>query len=174
MHILFKHLSLVLIISCSWSQTDYWQILENLNGKWNGTGEGFSGGQSQIHSEFSSILDGKYLQISNESFFPPATDQEIGEVHKDMGVVSHDKNRNLIVFRQFHNEGFINQYILNDGLSRPDSLIFESEIIENFVDGGRARFTIKIINTNQIETFFDVSFPEQEFSCYGHNKLSRD
>ena len=65
----------------------------------------------------------------------------------------------------------MNQYVLNDSLSTNDVYIFETENIENFVEGGKSRWTIKKINENKIETIFDVSFPGKEYSCFGTNKL---
>ncbi len=46
---------------------------------------------------------------------------------------------------EVNNEGFINQYVLNDSLSNNSLLVFESEIIENFVAGGKVCWTIKKI-----------------------------
>jgi len=52
-------------------------------------------------------------------------------------------------------------------------LVFETEEIENFVAGGKARWTIKKIADNKIETIFDVSFPNSEYTCFGTNNLVR-
>lgn len=96
-----------------------------------------------------------------------------GEHHIDKGFISFDKSRNTIVFRQFNNEGYINQYILNNELSNDSTLVFETEIIENFIPGGKARWTIKKVSQNEIETTFDVSFPNKEYTCFGVNALVR-
>ena len=96
-----------------------------------------------------------------------------GEHHIDKGLISFDENRKLIVYRQFHIEGYINQYVLNDSLSNDTVLVFETETIESFVPGGKARWTIKKIANDQIETIFDVSFPGEEYACYGTNVLRR-
>ena len=96
-----------------------------------------------------------------------------GEIHKDWGIVSYDKERKKLIYRQFNIEGYINQYVLNESLSNESQFIFETEVIENFVKGGKARWTIKIINDNEIETIFDVSFPGKEFACFGTNKLTK-
>ncbi|MGH8247883.1 MAG: hypothetical protein ACREUU_15795, partial [Gammaproteobacteria bacterium] len=36
------------------------------------------------------------------------------EVHEDWGVISYDRARRTFVFRQFHVEGFVNQYVLQE------------------------------------------------------------
>lgn len=145
-----------------------------LIGKWEGTGSGFSSSTSVIHSEFNWMWNKQFIEIKNHSEFKPTTENPEGEIHDDWGVVSYDKSRNTYVFRQFHGEGFVNQYILNDSLSTDKSFIFESEIIENFVPGGTARFTINIKKDTQIETLFDVGFPGKEMACFGNNQLKKN
>ena len=85
--------------------------------------------------------------------------------------MSFDNIRNKIIYRQFNNEGLINHYILNDSLSNESILIFETETIENFMSGGKARFTTKKISKTELKTIFDVSFQIKEYSCFGTNKL---
>ena len=84
-----------------------------------------------------------------------------------------DKIRNLIVFRQFNIEGYVNTYLLIDSLSTDETLVFQTETIENFMPGGKAQWTIKKIDENQIETVFDVSFSNQGYTCFGTNRLKR-
>ena len=67
----------------------------------------------------------------------------------------------------------MNQYVLKEELTTNMKLIFETEIIENFMAGGKARFTINKIAENEIETIFDVSFPNKEYSCFGTNNLKK-
>ena len=61
----------------------------------------------------------------------------------DKGFISFDATRNLIVFRQFNIEGYVNRYVLDDSLSNELQLVFVTEAIENFMPGGEARWTIK-------------------------------
>ena len=77
------------------------------------------------------------------------------------------------MFRQYHNEGYFTEYALNDSISTPNQLVFETERIENFVPGGRARFTINILGDNEIETVFKVGLPEREMACFGTNRLKK-
>lgn len=144
-----------------------------LLGRWTGTGSGFGNEKSTIHSEFKLIMDGKYLEIKNNSIFDPTESKPEGEHHIDWGILSFDKNRERIIYRQFNNEGYVNQYLFNDSLSIDETLIFETESIENFPKGGRARWTIRKISINEIETIFDVSFPGKEFACFGTNRMKK-
>lgn len=154
-------------------QTANFQQLEFLVGEWRGTGSGFGNETSKVESFFRPVLNDKYIEFKNESWFEPTSDNPEGEHHIDRGFISFDKERDIIVIRQFHIEGYINQYILADSLSNDTTLVFESESIENFVPGGKARWTIKKVSDNQIETIFDVAFPNSDYSCMGTNILRR-
>ena len=164
-------LIVIMFSAVSIGQTNPFDKVNFILGEWNGTGSGFGNDKSKVESSFKLIMDGKYIEVKNESRFEPTEKNPEGEYHIDKGFISFDKNRNSIIFRQFNNEGYINQYILNDSISNSSMLVFESEIIENFIPGGKARWTIKIISETQIETIFDVSFPNKEFTCFGINQL---
>lgn len=161
------------VISTTCAQESPFEKFSFLFGSWEGTGSGFSASKSAIHSEFRMALNNNFIEVSNHSEFEPAPQQTQGEIHDDWGMISFDKGRRVYVFRQFHNEGYFNQYILSDSLSSGNSLVFESEFIENFVPGGRARFTINKISDNEIETLFDVGFPGKELACFGINRLKK-
>lgn len=148
--------------------------LEKVNfilGEWNGKGNGFGNEKSKIESSFQLIMKGKYIEVKNESRFESTEKNPEGEHHIDKGFISFDSSRKSIIFRQFNNEGYVNQYVLNDSISNDSILVFETEIIENFVPDGKARWTIKKISETEIETTFDVSFPNKEYSCFGINRL---
>jgi hypothetical protein len=160
----------VIVSGVSFSQDNPFEKISFIIGDWSGTGSGFGNSTSKIESSFQYIMNGKYIEVVNESQFEPTEKSPEGEHHIDRGFISFDKQRQVIVFRQFNNEGYVNQYILNDSLSNDSTLVFETEIIENFVPNGKAKWTIKKINENEVETIFDVSFGK-EFSCFGTNSL---
>ena len=164
-------IAFIMISGVSFGQTNSFEKVNFILGKWNGTGSGFGNDKLKIESSFQLIMNGKYIEVKNESRFEPTEKNPEGEHHIDKGFISFDNSRKLIIFRQFNNEGYINQYILNDSISNDSILVFETEIIENFVPGGKARWTIKKNSESEIETIFDVSFPNKEYSCFGINKL---
>ena len=170
---LLMTLLVIALSGVSFSQTNNFEKFDFLLGEWTGTGRGFGNEESKIQSEFKLIMNGKYIQIKNNSKFEPTESKPKGEKHIDWGIVSFDKKRKKIIYRQFNSEGYVNQYVLNDSLSSASKLIFETELIENFAEGGRARWTIKKHGDNEIETIFDVSFPGKEFACFGTNKLTK-
>lgn len=163
-------LAFILTISSSFGQTNNLEKLNFIIGNWTGSGSGFGNDKSNVKSSFQLVMDSKYIEVVNESKFEPTEKIPEGEQHIDKGFISYDRSRNKIVFRQFNNEGYYNQYILNDSLSNENILVFETEFIENFVPGGKAKWTIKKLNDREIETVFDVSFGKA-YSCFGTNKL---
>lgn len=167
-------LIIILIIPIlSFGQENPLERISFIIGDWIGTGSGFGNETSIIESKFQYVMDKKYIEVINDSRFEPTEKKPEGEHHIDKGFVSFDKIRKVIVFRQFNIEGYINQYILNDSLSTETTLIFETEIIENFMPGGKARWTINKISDDEIETVFDVYFPGKDYTCFGTNKLVR-
>lgn len=162
-----------LLFGRSFAQESPFEKIKFIIGDWIGTGSGFGNDKSKIVSAFHHAMDGNYIEIRNESRFAPTEKNPLGEHHIDKGFISFDKSRNSIVFRQFNSEGYYNQYVLNDSVSNENVLIFETEFIENFVPNGKAKWTIKKINENEIETIFDVSFGK-DYTCFGTNKLIRN
>ena len=163
----------IILIGVTYGQSNPFDRINFILGEWSGSGSGFGNEKSKIESSFKLIMDDKYIEVINESRFEPTDKKPEGEHHIDKGFISYDKIRKSIVFRQFNNEGYINQYLLNDSLSNDSLIVFETEIIENFVPGGNARWTIKKINESLIETTFDVSFPNSEYTCFGINILEK-
>jgi hypothetical protein len=165
-------LSLIFTVGQSNGQSNSFEKINFIIGEWSGTGSGFGNNKSKIESSFQLIMDGKYIEVKNESRFEPTEKNPEGEHHIDKGFISYDNSRESIIFRQFNNEGYYNQYVLNDSISNGSILVFETEFIENFVPNGKAKWTIRKISENEIETVFDVSFGN-EYSCFGTNKLLR-
>lgn len=172
-HVTLIILSLIFSIAQSNGQSFSLDKISFLIGEWSGTGNGFGNEKSRIKSSFQLVMDDNYIEVMNESFFDPTEEKPEGEHHLDKGFISYDKIRGKIIFRQFNNEGYYNQYVLNDSISNENMLVFETEFIENFVPNGKAKWTIKKINGNDIETVFDVSFGN-EYTCFGRNRLNRN
>lgn len=166
-------LVLLMASGSAFGQNKNFSQLEFLFGKWSGTGTGFGNETSVIKSEFKSIMNGQYIEVVNDSKFKPTEKKLDGEHHIDKGIISFDKSRQAIVYRQFNIEGYVNHYILNNSLSSDTALVFETEIIENFMPGGKAKYTIVKLSNNRIETIFDLSLPGKEYACFGKNILTK-
>jgi hypothetical protein len=151
---------------------DVWEPFKFFVGKWEGRGEG-KPGISTGKQEFQFILRGQYLQVKNEARFEPQEKNPKGQVHEDWGFFSYDQNRKKYVLRQFHLEGFVNQYVLESLADDRKTFTFVSEQIENIPVGWKAKLTYKILNENEFQQSFDLAGPEKEFECYSVGIMKR-
>lgn len=165
---------LILIPSLLWAEEqkkpDVWEPLKFFVGSWKGTGEG-QPGESKLEAEFKFIFNGKFLQVKGKSVFKPQEKNPKGEVHEDLGFISYDRNRRKFILRQFHVEGFVNQYVLDTLSSDSKIFVFVSESIENIPSGFRAKVTYKILNDDEFTLVFELAAPGQELECYSTNHL---
>ena len=110
--------------------------------------------------------------MKNRSVYPSQERNAKGEQHEDLGIFSVDQSRKQIVFRQFHVEGFVNQYV--QGPQPADgTLVFVTESIENIPSGWRARETYTIISANEFEEVFELAPPDKPFDLYSRARLKR-
>lgn len=151
-------------------RTDTWEPLRNLVGIWEGTGSG-QPGVSRIQREYRLVLNDKFLQVQNTSTYDPQPKNPKGEVHQDWGMMSFDKSRKKFVFRQFHVEGFVNQYVMTSTDAK--TIVFTSESIENIPAGFRARETYKTLGPDEFTEVFEIAEPGKEFELYSEAHFKR-
>ena len=141
--------------------------LQFLLGDWTGVTDGQPGhGAGKRHYDF--VLRGKFIHGTNETIYPPQAKNPKGEKHQDLGFFSYDSGRKLLVLRQFHVEGFVNQYA-----QRPGALVFETERIENIPDGWRARESYTVISKDEFEEVFELAEPGKDFELYSKSRWKR-
>jgi hypothetical protein len=145
--------------------------LGRLVGRWTGASEG-QPGKGQVDRQYERALGSKFLQVRNRSTYSPQEKNPKGETHEDLGFFSFDRVRKRIVFRQFHIEGFVNQYVLEPS-STVGRLVFTSESIENIPAGFRARETYVFSSNDQFEEIFEIAEPGKDFEVYSRSKLTR-
>lgn len=151
---------------------DAWQPFRYFVGSWTGTGEG-QPGTSKVDREYRFILNGRFLQETNRSVYEPQQKTPNGEVHEDTGIMSFDRSRKKFVFRQFHVEGFVNQYASEAVPPEAKTVVFTSEAIENIPSGWRARETYKILGPDEFEAVFELAEPGKGFELYSRSRLKR-
>jgi len=142
-----------------------------LLGRWTGTSEG-QPGTGDVDRQYERILGAKFIQVRNRSRYPPQEKNPKGETHEDIGFLSADSVRKRIVFRQFHVEGFVNQYLLETNFTS-DRLVWVSEAIENIPAGFRARETYVFSGPDQLEETFEIAEPGKDFELYSRSRLAR-
>lgn len=169
-------LILMILSSILWAQEDkkqdIWEPFKFFLGQWEGKVEG-KYGQAKIEQEFQFVLSGEFLRIENKSTFEPTEKEPKGEVHQDLGFFSYDKNREKFVFRQFHVEGFVNQYVLESISEDGKTLIFITESIENIPAGWRAKLTYKILDEDEFGQIFELAPPDKDFEACAQGYLKR-
>jgi hypothetical protein len=147
------------------------QALAFLIGQWEGASDG-QPGVARVRREYSRILNSRFIRAQNQSVYQPQDKNPKGETHEDLGVFSFDTTRRRAVLRQFHVEGFVNQYVA-DLDSQPDKLVFTSEAIENIPPGWRARETYVVLGPNEFEEVFELAEPGKPFELYSRARFKR-
>ena len=153
------------------SSADPFAPLRFLAGNWRGDQSGEPGhGTSERTYEF--VFTGRFLQVKNTSTYPQQEKNKNGEVHHDMGMIGFDRARKKFVFRQFHQEGFVNTYVHEDS-GDPKKIVFTSEAIENIAAGWRARETYLILSNDEFIERFELAEPGKDFALYSEARLKR-
>lgn len=145
--------------------------VQPLVGKWQGTSEG-QPGTGTLTREYRLVLRDRFIEETNRSVYPAQEKNPKGEVHEHRSFFSFDNARKTIVFRQFHGEGFVNQYVL-EPTTKAGVLVFVSEAIENIPKGYRARETYTFISENEFEEVFEIAEPGKDFALYSRARLKR-
>jgi hypothetical protein len=151
---------------------DVWQPFNFFVGKWEGTGTG-KPGVSKIQREYRLTLNDKFLHVQNRSTYQPQPKNPKGEIHEDWGMISFDKSRKQFVFRQFHVEGFVNQYVTTNISADGKTIVFTSETIENIPSGWRARETYRIVSPDEFTELFELAEPGKDFQTYSEGRFQR-
>lgn len=151
---------------------DVWQPLRVFLGNWKGQGAG-EPGKGEYERSYRFIFNERFIEIKNSSSWLPTDQNPKGEVHEDLGYLSYDKGRKTFVLRQFHIEGFVNQYKLESISEDGTRIVFISEAIENIPAGWRAKETYEIRGNDEFTEAFELAPPDKEFEIYSKATLKR-
>lgn len=124
-----------------------WQPVSFLAGDWQGESEG-EPGTGSVRRAYRFVLKDKFLEEQNVSTYPPQPKNPKGEIHEHRTFFSYDRARRQLVFRQFHQEGFVNQYVMRPQAA-PDTIVFDSEALENVPTGWQAR----VLDWGEVRSF---------------------
>ena len=75
--------------------------------------------------------------------------------------------------RQFHVEGFVNQYVLERMAEENQTIRFMTEAIENIPPGWEARESYQILGPDEFLEVFELAAPGQGFEIYSKSHLQR-
>lgn len=119
------------------------------------------------------ILNKKFIEVRNKSIYPPSKENPKGEIHEDIGYISYDKARKTYNLRQFHIEGFVNQYRIESIMPEGKTIVFISESIENIPSGWRAKESYQFTSEREFIESFEMASPGKEFEIYSKATLKR-
>ena len=142
-----------------------------LVGRWEGTVEG-QPGKGTVRREYSRVLNGSFIRVVNRSEYPAQEKNPKGEIHEDEGYLSFDRSKKVLVLRQFHIEGFVNQYA-EDTTSPATRVVFNTDAIENIPAGWRARETYVVHGPDEFEEIFELAEAGKPFEEYSRSRLKR-
>jgi hypothetical protein len=148
------------------AEPSVWAAFVPLVGEWRGEGSGF-GAVSDVDHEWSFAVQGKFLQLRTRSV--QRAEAGAGEVHEDVGYLSHDKDAGAFVFRQFLSEGFVNTFDVEiDG----QTIRFQHRLSES-AGGMRARMQLRFLSEDEYEMVLDLAAPGKDFAACQEMRLKR-
>ncbi len=150
-----------------------WGPIAALLGNWSGQSHG-QPGKGEVSRSYHVGVGGTFIVADNCSVWAPRpTVNPTGEVHVDHGLVSFDKARKKYVLRQFHVEGFVNQYTLNEITPDGKKLVWVTETIENIPSGWRAKETYLLNSEDEFTEVFELAEPGKDFELYSQTDFHR-
>ena len=148
-----------------------WSAIQFMVGEWTGESEG-QPGKGTVKRTYRFVLGDKFLHEQNVSTYPPQPKNPKGEVHEHWSVFSHDRARHTLVLRQFHQEGFVNQYAMTPG-SPAGSVVFETEALENVPSGWKARETYEVVSPDEFIETFELASGGAAYEIYSKARFKR-
>lgn len=150
---------------------DAWKPVDRFVGDWRGTATG-QAGTGDVTRRYAKVMGGRFIQETNTSTYPPQEKNVKGEVHEHSGMFSYDKQRKVLMLRQFHIEGFVNTYkqASEKGAAK---LVFESEGFENFSNAWKARETYEFDGDDRFVETFELAPPGKDFQVYSRTEFRR-
>lgn len=151
---------------------DPWREWRYFLGRWQGKGTG-KPGESAVERTYRLVLNEQFIELADRSTYPPQERNPEGEIHEEIGYISHDRQRGRFILREFHVEGYVNQYVLKDREPQALTFVFETEAIENMPPGWSARTTYEIMDQDHFRETFDLAGPQGGWRCFITNELER-
>jgi hypothetical protein len=154
------------------TETDVWRPLRQFLGTWQGDVNG-EPGTGKAERTYRFTLRDRFIEITNKSVYPPQEKNPKGEIHEDIGFVSYDAKAKKFMLRQFHVEGFVNQFALESLDEQQRTLVFVSTAIENISPGWRAKETYHFVNNDEFVESFALAQPGKDFATYSETRFHR-
>jgi hypothetical protein len=154
------------------TEADVWRPLRPFLGTWEGEVHG-EPGTGKAERSYAFTLHDRFIQITNKSVYPPQEKNPKGEIHEDIGFISYDAKAKKFRLRQFHVEGFVNQFALETLDEQQRTFVFVSTAIENIAPGWRAKETYRFLDKDEFIETFTLAPPGKDFTTYSETHFRR-
>lgn len=151
---------------------DPWEPVRFLLGKWEGDASG-EPGTGKVVRAYAFVLNNRYIEVRNQSTYPPQEKNPKGEVHVDWGMISYDRAAKKLVLRQFNVEGYVNHYVLESVSPDGRTVVFVTAAIENIPAGWRGRETYTWVSDDEFTEKFELAVPGKDFTTYSESRFRR-
>lgn len=150
---------------------DPFEAVRFLLGDWKGESDG-DPGKGTVERSYRLVLGNRFIHEQNVSSYPPQAKNPKGERHEHWSLVSYDRGRRSLVLRQFHQEGFVNQYLAAP--PGPEGrIVFDSEALENVPAGWKARETYEVVSGDEFVETFEIASDGKTFAVYSRARFRR-
>ena len=127
-------LAIPIVTSAQITHDSLWAPMKYFVGSWVGEGEGQSG-TGKYERSYQWALNGNFIQVRNRVAYAPQEKSPQGEIHEEIGYINYNASEKKFMLRQFHAEGFVNEYRLDILSADRKTYIFVSFEIENIPAG---------------------------------------
>src|SRR5688572_6646838 len=159
------------IASAADAPVDPFQPVRFLLGNWSGEASG-EPGKGTVERQYALALSDRFIEEQNTSTYEPR-DGKPAEVHQHRSFLSFDKDRKQLMLRQFHEEGFVNHYAMNQEQSTATRLVFDSVAFENLPRDWKARESYEIVAADEFIEIFELAPPGKPLAVYSRNHFKR-
>lgn len=150
------------------SAPDPWGPFRLLIGTWEAGIDGALG-QGEGRRTYEFYIDDLYLVHRHASVRPPQPASPNGDHHRELAVYSYDRERRVIVLREFMEEGYVLRSTCETEAKR---FVCVSEDIESG-SGMRSRLTIDIESAYRFTETFELAGPGEELTDLFQNTWRR-
>ena len=149
-------------------EADLWAPFRLLAGTWEGRIDGKLGtGRGVRRYEFA--LDDLYLVVRHASVRLPQEKSPAGDYHRELAVYSHDRERDVIVLRDFKIEGYVLVYACE---VEPKRFVCTTEHVESG-PGWKARLSVEVEDRYRMKETFELAPPGRDLEVYFTNAWTR-
>jgi hypothetical protein len=166
--------ALGLAVACGAAEPplDRWESVRFMLGDWEGRAQG-EPGRGRVERSYRLVLGDRFIEERNTSTYEPKSPGSPPEIHEHRSFLSFDDARRTVMLRQFHAEGFVNLYFLDQQASTAKRLVFASVSFENLGNDWRAREIYEVVSNDEFVEVFELAEPGKDYQVYSRNHFRR-